>query len=81
MVGSWRGRPEEIVLLPPFHLESSGIIFVAFGLVKAGGRCVIAVTAEAVRPAIIHLAALDSDVAGRGWSDRRGRGDSGGRRG
>jgi hypothetical protein len=62
------------------HLEGGGIIFVTLGFVEAGGGGVIAVLAEAMHPAIIHLAALNSDVLRRGWWSG-GRYDGGGRRG
>jgi hypothetical protein len=62
------------------HLEGGGIIFVTVGFVKAGGGGVIAVLAEAMRPTIIHFAALNSGMLCRGWWSR-GRYDGSGRRG
>ena len=54
------------------HLEGGGIIFVTLGFVEAGGGGVIAVLAEAMHPAIIHIATLNSDVLRRSWWSRVG---------
>ena len=62
------------------HLEGSGIIFVTLGFVEAGGGGVFAVQAEAMRPVIVHFAALNSDMLRLGQWSTRGRYDGGGRR-
>lgn len=60
-----------------FHFEGGRIIFMTLGFVVTSGGGVIAVLAQAMCPAIVHLATLDSDVSCRSW---RSRGDGGCRR-
>ena len=55
------------------HLESSGVVLVACGLVKAAReRCVGAIGSESVCPAVVQLATFNCNVTGGGGNWGKG---------
>ncbi len=61
------------------HLESSGVVLVAGGLVKAAGeRCVGAMGSESVCPAVVQLATFNCNVTGGSGNWGKGRDGGGG---
>ncbi len=61
------------------HLESSGVVLMAGGLVKAAReRCVGAIGSESVCPAVVQLATFNCNVTGGGGNWGKGRDGHGG---
>ena len=62
------------------HAEGGGVIFMPLGFVETSGGGMISVRAQSMGPAVVHVAAVDSDNVGNRGRRGSGGNSSGGRR-